>query len=68
MKSTYVCPYCNEKADAAISWQKALVAYSYNLKLKTWELKDVIGGDTENWACPNCGKTLPARITLKFPI
>jgi rubredoxin len=59
MKS-YVCSACGEKQKVVNQWQTASVAYAFDLAegYASNEMVDSIGGDHEDWACPNCGEEI----------
>jgi predicted RNA-binding Zn-ribbon protein involved in translation (DUF1610 family) len=58
VKNWFVCPHCEEKQESIGRWETASVGYEYAFENKNWEIKDIEGGDFEDWFCPNCGGLL----------
>ena len=57
-KNWFICPHCGNKQESINRWETASVAYEYDFDTKNWEMKDIEGGDFEDWTCPECGGIL----------
>jgi len=57
-KNWFICPNCKNKQTSINRWETASVVYEYDFESKNWEMRDVEGGDFEDWACSECGAVL----------
>ena len=70
----YICPSCSQEQTTATQWQTCSVPYLFNLADREFDPFDatefdfgqIVAGDHESWACPNCGEDLPVEISKKL--
>jgi len=65
-KKSYICPNCKRKQTSVVEWQTASIAYEFNLKTGESEKVDEIGGEHEEWSCPECGADLPPKVVKEI--